>query len=340
MAAPADRLALSEWEEGGGDPDDLLDEEDRAARDGPAAPDLAAAELEHAADGGQLPSLDPTGATPGGDPEAEPRPAETGGWGEDMVEQVPGTATGPGAVGESEVEGGTVGGVPALESGAVGADTAPSDPARDATGGVQKIAGTDRGPAAPEDRAIRGEIEEDDAIEEDTGSARPGTGGGAGDGRPRRSWPGAQSRCGRRAGTRCPRCGRTRPARTTRAQTAPSWREEPLEAATGAVRPQPLQAAVGPGVGPGVEQAQVGPAGGQDGVDLVGGGEAAPDHGGDAGLVADQVAPADQMEAAVVGAGDGGGLAGGHLDEVAAGGGEGRAAATASPARCRPGPSR
>jgi BON domain len=35
----ADRLALSEWEEAGGAPDDLLDEEDRAARDGPSASD-------------------------------------------------------------------------------------------------------------------------------------------------------------------------------------------------------------------------------------------------------------------------------------------------------------
>ena len=79
----------------------------------------------------------------------------------------------------------------------------------------------------------------------------------------------------------------------------------------------------GPGVGAGVEQAQVGPAGGQDGVDLVGGGQAAAGHGRDAGVVADQVAPADQVEAAVVGSGDGGGLAGGHLDEVAAVGGKG-----------------
>ena len=166
---PSDALALSEWEQRGGDPDDLLDEEDRADRDGRAAPDLSAAELEHAArHGGQLPSLDPTAATPGGDPEAEPRLAETGGWGEDMVEQVPGTTAGPGAVGESEVEGGSVGSVPALETGAIGADTAPSDPARDASGGVEKVAGTDRGPAALEDRAIRGEIEEDDAIEEDS----------------------------------------------------------------------------------------------------------------------------------------------------------------------------
>src|SRR5512132_1682761 len=74
----------------------------------------------------------------------------------------------------------------------------------------------------------------------------------------------------------------------------------------------------GAGVGAGVEQAQVGPAGGQDGVDLVGGGEAAADHGGDGGVVADQVAPADQGEAAVVGAGGGGGLAGRHLEQVAA----------------------
>jgi len=56
-------LALSEWEEGG-DPDDLLDEEDRAARDGVSAPDLAPADLERAAEGGQLPSLDPTAAVP------------------------------------------------------------------------------------------------------------------------------------------------------------------------------------------------------------------------------------------------------------------------------------
>ena len=67
----ADRLALSEWEERGGDPDDLLDEEDRAEREGRAAPDHTAAELENAADNcGQLPSLDPTAA-----PTSRPSPA-------------------------------------------------------------------------------------------------------------------------------------------------------------------------------------------------------------------------------------------------------------------------
>ncbi|HEV2921177.1 MAG TPA: BON domain-containing protein [Actinomycetota bacterium] len=160
-----DRLALEEWDEAGGEPDDLLDEEDRAGRDGISAPDLAEAELEQAAEGVELPSLDPTAATPGGDPEAEPEPFETGTWADDMVEQVPGTAKGPGAVGEYETDGDELGGIPALETGAIGADTAPSDPARD--GGVERVAGTDRGPAAPEDRAIRGEIEDDDAIEDD-----------------------------------------------------------------------------------------------------------------------------------------------------------------------------
>jgi hypothetical protein len=113
--AREDALVLSEWEDEGGNPDDLLDEEDRAARDGLSAPDLAPADLERAAEGGQLPSLDPTAATSGGDPEAEPEPFESGSWADDMVEQVPGTAKGPGAVGEYETEGGELGSVPALD---------------------------------------------------------------------------------------------------------------------------------------------------------------------------------------------------------------------------------
>src|SRR4029450_857761 len=104
--AQENALALSEWEDAGGDPDDLLDEEDRAARDGISAPDLARADLDRAAEGGQLPSLAPTAATPGGDPEAEPEPFETRTCADDMVAQVPGTAKGPGAVGEYETEGG------------------------------------------------------------------------------------------------------------------------------------------------------------------------------------------------------------------------------------------
>jgi hypothetical protein len=158
---PEDRLALAEREAEGGDPDDLLDDEDRAARERPSAPDLAAADLRRAGHGGRLPSLDPTAAGPVPEPERDPASIDPdASRGDDMVEQVPGTAKGPGAVGEPTTEGGALGGTPATETGAVGADTAPADPARDASGGVQKLAGTNRGPAAPEDRALREEIEE------------------------------------------------------------------------------------------------------------------------------------------------------------------------------------
>jgi hypothetical protein len=163
--SPRDRELLSEWEERGGEPDDLLDEEERAARERPSAPDLTAVDLERAADGRPLPSLDPTAASPVREPARDPggvEPDASGGGDDDMVEQVPGTAKGPGAVAESTTGGGALGGTPALETGAVGADTAPTDPARDASGGVQKTAGTDRGPSAREDRAVREDIEEDD----------------------------------------------------------------------------------------------------------------------------------------------------------------------------------
>jgi len=152
--------AAGEWSDvdrAGEDADELLDEEDLAARDGPAAADLSEADLELAAEGHPLPSLDPT-ATGGGaeDPTADTPLAGTGGTGEDMVAQVPGTEPGPGAVGEPTISGGALGGTPAVETGALGADTAPADPARDASGGVQKVAGT--GP--DDDPAIRGEIPE------------------------------------------------------------------------------------------------------------------------------------------------------------------------------------
>src|SRR4029453_18335969 len=45
-----DGLARSEGEDEGGDPSDLLDEEDRAARDGRSPPDLTPADLERAAE--------------------------------------------------------------------------------------------------------------------------------------------------------------------------------------------------------------------------------------------------------------------------------------------------
>jgi hypothetical protein len=159
--SPTDRLGGVEG--AGEDADELLDEDDLAARDGLSAPDLSQADLELAAEGHPLPSLNPTATGAGADdPTADPPTAATGGTGEDMVEQVPGIEPGPGAVGEPTTGGGALGGTPALETGAIGADTAPADPARDASGGVQKAAGTDPGPypGPDDDPAIRGEIQE------------------------------------------------------------------------------------------------------------------------------------------------------------------------------------
>ena len=72
-ASPGDRAALSAWEERGGDPDDLREEEDRADAEGPSAPDLSAADLRRAGEGHPLPSLDPTATAP--DPEPDDREA-------------------------------------------------------------------------------------------------------------------------------------------------------------------------------------------------------------------------------------------------------------------------
>jgi hypothetical protein len=95
-----------------------------------------------------MPSVDDLGRAPD-DETAEDR----------MPRRVPGTRAGPGAVGESTVEGGSTGSVPATETGAEGADTAEADPARQ-TGGTAGGTGTDRGPEADEDKAIREDFPE------------------------------------------------------------------------------------------------------------------------------------------------------------------------------------
>jgi hypothetical protein len=74
--SPADRQALAGWEDGGGEPDDLLDEEDRADREGQSAPDLSAADLRRAGEGHPLPSLDPTAASPAPEPDGGPAAPE------------------------------------------------------------------------------------------------------------------------------------------------------------------------------------------------------------------------------------------------------------------------
>jgi BON domain len=78
--SPRDRLALSDWEEPRpNEPDDLLDEEDRAARERPGAADLSAADLRRAAEGHPLPSLDPTAATAADQPDRDTAPTADAG---------------------------------------------------------------------------------------------------------------------------------------------------------------------------------------------------------------------------------------------------------------------
>jgi hypothetical protein len=75
--SPADRQALAGWEEPPpNEPDDLLDEEDRADREGRSAPDLSAADLRRAGEGHPLPSLDPTAASPAAEPDRGPAAPE------------------------------------------------------------------------------------------------------------------------------------------------------------------------------------------------------------------------------------------------------------------------
>jgi BON domain len=138
------------------DADDAVDDQR------PAAADLTAQDLREAAAGHPLPSLDPeldatqddSGAEPTGVDELGAAPSEAAA--EDRFPPlVPGTEPGPGAVGEPTTGGGPLGGVPATETGAIGADTASADPARGGSGGVQETG--EPGPEAEEDPAIRDE---------------------------------------------------------------------------------------------------------------------------------------------------------------------------------------
>lgn len=172
---PLDRPTMGEHEDLG-EPDDLLTEEDRADRERPSAPDVSAAELRRAAEGQPLPSLDPTAAPPS--PQAEPDTADDERTAEQRRDGA--ASVGPGASAEP-VTGSAYGGTPAIPTRAAGADTAPEDPALGASGGVEKIPGTDRGPApgAQEDAT-----DEDAAREEELGpredSGEPDTGTGRG----------------------------------------------------------------------------------------------------------------------------------------------------------------
>lgn len=141
----------------GGPVDEVAD--DAAADELPAAADLTEQDLKAAAAGAEPPSLDET-AAPARDV-AEPDPAgrdplgHTPPEGADYVPRpVPGTESGSGGVGEGTAGGGSISGVTATETGALGADTAAADPVR-STGGTMSDAGTDRGPQSREDPPLR-----------------------------------------------------------------------------------------------------------------------------------------------------------------------------------------
>ena len=67
------------------------------------------------------------------------------------------------------------------------------------------------------------------------------------------------------------------------------------------------------------ERHQVGAAGGQDGIDLICGGDIADAHGGDAGLVADLLGKRGLEHTAIDRLGVAHGLAGGDIDQIDAG---------------------
>lgn len=135
-----------------------------AGEPGAAAADLSAADLERVARGVSPPSTAPEGTEPSTTGAGPPGGVDSAGRAPDdeterdhMPRRVPGTRAGPGAVGESTLGGGTTGGTVATETGAAGADAEEADPARQ-TGGTSGGTGTDRGPEAEEDRAIRDDL--------------------------------------------------------------------------------------------------------------------------------------------------------------------------------------
>jgi hypothetical protein len=131
---------------------------------GPAAADLTAAEVAH----GRAPSLSPDAARAPGEDVAEKVSTDEFGRAPDddalepMVDQVPGTEPGPGAVGEHTTGGGSAGSETATETGARGVDTEASDPARWGAGGTSHGAGTHRGPQSRDDESAREEPPEAD----------------------------------------------------------------------------------------------------------------------------------------------------------------------------------
>ena len=159
VAGAAAEYSRGESPGGGGDIEGGDPDPDEAPRESFSAPDLSQQDLEAAARGAPVPSLDPDVVAP---PEvAEPDPVGVDSFGssppedlEPQVDPVPGAPVGIGATGEGTVGGGALGGTPATETGSVGSDAAPADPVR-STGATSTDSGTARGPEARDDPAVR-----------------------------------------------------------------------------------------------------------------------------------------------------------------------------------------
>ncbi|HYP24325.1 MAG TPA: BON domain-containing protein [Actinomycetota bacterium] len=155
-STPAELRGTSGFGDGG-----ALDEvsDEPSADQLPAAADLTQQDLEASAAGAAPPSIDETAVPPRD--VAEPDPVGLDPLGhtppegaDDFPPRVPGTEAGIGGVGEGTAGGGSISGVPATETGSLGADTAAADPVR-STGGTMSDAGTDRGPQSREDPPLR-----------------------------------------------------------------------------------------------------------------------------------------------------------------------------------------
>lgn len=145
--------STSSWQTSPDTPRSLGGDDARApASLGRAASDLSAADLDAEAHGASPPEFVAGAGNESFDDSTALPPRESGTWADDMVTQVPGTARGSGAMSEAAQDGGAWGGTAAVETGAVGLDTAAADPARNTP---QRDAATDRGPESRDDAGVR-----------------------------------------------------------------------------------------------------------------------------------------------------------------------------------------
>jgi hypothetical protein len=143
-----------------GDPDDDEEEDPTLGDESPSAPDLSADQLRQGVTGARAPSLGPEAAVePAEWRLADPSPASAAPDGDAPSKDYPEMSLGleyPGA-------GDPLAGVPALETGAKGADTEFADPARNLSASGAGAGGVARGPQArdEDEETLREDLPED-----------------------------------------------------------------------------------------------------------------------------------------------------------------------------------